>query len=105
MLNHQLDMSTSVDTANVEGENDEGVLIFIYHEGTEEVECGNCRSKVGIDNLADMEWISDCKEHNDHDCEMKQSYTRIRFTGCGNSCSACKTANLEFHSTTTTSSP
>ena len=39
-----------------------------------------------------MECIMDCKDHKDHDCELKLGYVRLKFTGCGNMCSSCQEA-------------
>ena len=63
-----------------------------YHEGTEEVECGNCHTKVDIDNLASLECITDCKEHKDHDCELQPGYVHLKFTSCGCIYGTCQEA-------------
>ena len=90
-INHP--KSSNMSNATTEPNNsDDNVLVFVYHEGTEEVECCNCHTKVDIDNLASLECIMDCKDHKDHDCELKLGYVRLKFTGCGNMCSPCQQA-------------
>ena len=74
--------------------NDDGVLTFIYHQAIEEVECGNCHSKVIIDNLSSTQCVVDCDQHKDHECELKLGYGRLKFTNCGNACHQCQGAIL-----------
>ena len=74
--------------------NDDGVLTFIYHQAIEEVECGNCHSKVIIDNLSSTQCVVDCDQHKDHECELKLGYGGLKFTNCGNACHQCQGAIL-----------
>ena len=87
-----INVSTSIEKTK-EGD-DNGVLTFIYHQAIEEVECGNCHDKVGIDNLSSMECITDCPQHKDHECDLKLGYVSLKFTSCGDMCSECQSVVL-----------
>ena len=70
------------------------VLTFIYHQAIEELECGNCHAKEGIDNLSSMEYITDCTQHKDHECDLKLGDVSLKFTSCGDMCSECQSVVL-----------
>ena len=71
-------------------------LCLIYHEATEEVECGNCHAKIDMDEL---HWQYDIDGHElpkGHQCEFSKHYLCLKFTGCSNECAECKLANIYF---------